>query len=106
MARSRRRSRGNLTDAAFIDEFDEQDDLHRVKYDSGQTTPSLAVIIIVANITGRNPSELDPLSESINPDAVDALFAADRSSVSQLTFQYSGCEITVGTDGVVEVVGG
>lgn len=95
-----------LTDAAFIDEFDEQEGLYRVKYDSVQATPSLAVITVVSNITGRDPSELDPLYESIDADALDALFTADMSSVSQLTFQYSGYEITVGTDDVVEVVSG
>lgn len=96
----------SLTDAAFIEEFDEQEGLHRVKYDSDQATPSLAIITVVANITGRDPWELEPLHESIDADAVDALFAADGSSVSQLTFQYSGYEITVETNDVVEVVAG
>lgn len=96
----------DLTDAAFIDEFDEQEGLYRVKYDSVQATPSLAVITVISNITGMDPLELDPLYECINVDALDALFTADISSVGQLTFQYSGYEITVGTDDVVEVASG
>lgn len=96
----------SLTDAAFIDEFDEQEGLCRVTYDPVHASTSLAVITAVANITGRDPSELEPLQESIDAEAVDALFAADGSSVSQLTFQYSGCEITVEPNDVVEVVAG
>lgn len=94
----------DLTDATFIDEFDEQEGLYRVKYDSAQATPSFAVITVVSIITGEDSLELDPLYESIDGDALDALCAADRSSVCRLTFQYSGCEITIGTDEIVEVV--
>lgn len=96
----------DLTDIAFIDEFEEAEGLYRVKYDSSQTRPSFAVITIVSNVTGIDPLELDPLYDSIDGDALDALCTADHSSVSRLTFQYSGCEITVKTDGVVEVVAG
>lgn len=94
----------DLTDAEFTYDFDEQEDLYRVTYDSGQASPTLAVLTVVSNITGIDPLELDPLSESIDTDALDAQFTADVSSVSRLTFQYSGCEITVGTDDVIEVV--
>lgn len=93
-----------LTDAAFIDEFAEQEGLHRVKYDSRQGSPSFTVITLVSKITGKNPLKLDTLHESIDVEALDALFAADGSSVGQLTFRYSGCEITVRTGGVVEMV--
>lgn len=97
-------SGSDLTDATFIDEFEEQEGLYRVKYDSVQATPSFAVITIVSDFIGRDPLELDPLCESIDSDALDALFTGVISSVSRLTFQYSGCEITVGTDDIVEVV--
>jgi hypothetical protein len=99
-------SEWDLTDAAFIDEFDEQEGLYRVKYDSDRATPSFAVITVVSNIVGRDPLELDPLYESVDGDALDALCTADLSSVSRLTFQYSGYEITVGTDDVIEVLTG
>ena len=92
------------TDTAFIDEFDEHEGIYRVKYDSGHASPSFAVITIVSKVTGTDPLELDPLHDSIDGDVLDALCTADRSSVSQLTFQYSGCKITVGTDDTVEVV--
>ncbi|GAA0510740.1 hypothetical protein SAMN04488066_10978 [Halorubrum aquaticum] len=96
----------DLTDTAFIDEFEEREGLYRVKYDSGQATPSFAVITIVSKITGIDPLELDPLYDSIDGDVLDALCTADLPSVSRLTFEYTGCEITVGTDDVLEVVAG
>lgn len=96
----------DLTDTEFIDEFDEQEGFYRVKYDSGQATPSFAVLTIVSIVTGIDPVELDPLYESIDGDVLDALCTANLSSVSRLTFQYTGCEITIGTDDIVEVVAG
>lgn len=94
----------DLTDAEFTYEFDAQEGRYRVAYDSVDATPSLAIITVVSTITGKDPVDLDPIHESIDPDALDALFTAEFSSVNRLTFQYCGYEITVGTDDVVEVV--
>lgn len=96
----------DLTDTAFIDEVEEQDDRYRVTYDPEHVTPSLAIITVVSKITNTSPLKLDPLYETIDGDAVDTLVTADRSSVSQLTFQYRGYDITVGSDAVIEVVAG
>lgn len=93
----------DLADAAFIDEFEDQEGRYRVTYDSDRATPSFAVVAVVSNITDTDPLALDPLYESIDPDALDALVAADNRLLSRLTFQYSGYGITVGTDDVVEV---
>lgn len=92
----------DLTDATFIEEVDDQKRRHRVKYDPGQVTPSVAIIAIVSNITGTDPLELDPLYDAIDFDALDTLFTADMSSVSRLTFWYSECEITVRTDDLID----
>ena len=94
----------DLTDTAFVDEFEEQEGLYRVKYDSGQATPSFAVLTIISKVTGIDPLELDSFYDSIDGDALDALCTADPSSITRLTFQYNGYEITIGTDDIVEVV--
>lgn len=94
----------NLTDHAFIDELVEQEGLYRVKYDPARATPSFAVITVVSKITERDPLELDPISESIDGDALNALCTADSSSGFRLTFPYCGCEITIRADDVFEVV--
>lgn len=77
-----------------------------MKYEPVQTMPSLAVITFVSNITGRGPLELDPLQESIDSDALNSMFTSNMASAIQLTFQYSSCEITVDTTGVITVVSG
>ncbi|WP_435098474.1 HalOD1 output domain-containing protein [Halorubrum sp. N11] len=96
----------DLTDIAFIDESKQHGDFYRVKYDSGQTTPSFAVLTIISKVTEIDLLDLNPLYDSIDGDALDALCTADLSSVSRLTFQYHGCKITIGTDDVVEVIVG
>lgn len=95
----------NRTESVFIGEVDEQGNL-RMKYDPIQTMPSVAVFTAVSNITGRDPLELDPLQESIDCDALNSLFTSNQATAIQLTFQYSRCEITVDTTGVITVASG
>ena len=96
----------DLTETPFIDELEEQKGFYRVKYDSDQATSSFAIITIVSKVTGIDPLDLDQLYDCIDGDALDALCTADCDSVTQMTFQYNECEITIGTDGIVEVVAG
>ncbi|WP_299331457.1 HalOD1 output domain-containing protein [Haloplanus sp.] len=95
-----------LTDAAFVDGFDERDGQYRLTYDATRAAPSFAVVSVVSTVTGVDPLELDPLYESIDGDALDALFPADCPSGNRVTFQYSGCEITVRSGDVIEVTPG
>lgn len=94
----------DLTDAVFTDVTDGEEGSYRGKYDAGQASPSFAIIMAVSNVTELDPLELDPLYESLDTDALDALFTAERSSVDRLTFRHCDCDITIGTDHVVEVV--
>lgn len=60
----------------------------------------------VAEQRGVDPVELPPLYESIDPDALETLFApaGTRSrNAGRVTFEYAGCRVTVGTDGTVLV---
>lgn len=94
----------DLADADFIEMFEAREGCYRVTYDPCRATPSVAIVAIISNITGKGPLELDPIYESIDSDALDALFTRKRPSVCRLTFQYNGFEITVGTDAIIEVV--
>jgi hypothetical protein len=61
-----------------------------------EETPSEAVVKAVAAVTGRSVTELSPLYETIDPDALDLLFS--RGFVQQsgtLTFTWNGCDVTV-----------
>lgn len=70
--------------------------------DPGES-PSAAVVSAVATATGRSTTSLDPLSRTVDADALDALVAhADSRSVS-VTFDYAGTTVIVDATGSVVV---
>lgn len=71
------------------------------------TSVSEEVVSAVAAARGRDPTDLDPLFEAIDPDALDGLYERDgfgraQSSV-RVEFTYCGCEVVVDVDGAVSV---
>ncbi|MFB6080702.1 MAG: HalOD1 output domain-containing protein [Haloferacaceae archaeon] len=61
--------------------------------------PSRTVIEAVANAENVDPRELDPpLYEVIDPEALDALFAAEDGTAPRVVFRYCGYEVTVDRD--------
>lgn len=79
-------------------------------YDVGRDErASEAVVAAVADASNRAPTDLDPLAEAIDPDALDALFA-DRYDGTPRTggstrFVFSDHEVVV-TDGSLVTVRG
>lgn len=65
-----------------------------------------AVVAAIADELGADPMELDPLHESVDPDALESIFR-DTSSATRdggtVTFESNGCAVTVGADGTVTV---
>lgn len=65
------------------------------------------VILAVAAATDVDPLDLDPLSEVIDPDALDALYERDEfgrsRSPEHVEFTYDGRRVVVGEDGSVTV---
>jgi hypothetical protein len=62
---------------------------------------SVDVIEAVAAREGVSPTELpEPLYESIDPDALDALF---QVGTGRVLFEYLSYEVTVTSDGDVEL---
>jgi len=65
-------------------------------------TLSTAVIAGIASQLSVEPTDLDtPLFEAINPEALDTLF---RDSTGAVTFRYENYDVTVHSDGRVELV--
>jgi len=66
---------------------------------------SEAVIDRIADVEGVDATELTPLYDVIDPDALDALVERSDSSGSPLTvdFSYHGYDVTVTGSGVVDV---
>lgn len=64
--------------------------------------PSVAVVETVGALTDRNPSTMDPLYDSIDPEVLDDLFGDRPSETATVWFRYLDCDVAV-TDGFVYV---
>lgn len=54
------------------------------------------VVLAVAEYTDREPTSLRPLEETIDTDALDALFSTPPGNgIESLTFVYEGCRISI-----------
>lgn len=64
-------------------------------------SPSHEIVDAVSSAEGVGPTDLPPLFEAIDPEALDALFRSDADV--EVTFDYQGYEVTV-RDGANVVV--
>ncbi|WP_049926553.1 HalOD1 output domain-containing protein [Halopiger goleimassiliensis] len=69
---------------------------------------SLALLVAVSSIRGVEPEELEPLSERIDPDALNALidhWRADRphSVEGSISFSFADCTVTISADGEIVI---
>ncbi|WP_342764845.1 HalOD1 output domain-containing protein [Haloferax sp. Atlit-4N] len=93
------------SDTQLRDEFEPT----RVWYDCERTEPvSEAVAAAVNQHTRRDPTELPPLTEHVDTDALDALFGRDtpgapRVTGASLEFDYADFVVTVESVGRIEV---
>lgn len=75
--------------------------------DESWERPSVYVPYAVAMATGRDLETLPPLYASIDPDALDALFAdrptGDERQGGEVTFPYDGVTVTLTADRDVRV---
>lgn len=71
-----------------------------MEYEIEQDEPvSTAVVRTVSAVEGREPCSLQPLSDVIDPDALDALFAPRHNDAPRsggwVSFGYSSCHVRV-----------
>jgi len=66
---------------------------------------SLRVIEALADATDTAPNELDPLYNTIDPEALDQLFRPDSSDEIRVTFEYGDSHVEIRGDGTVVVDG-
>ena len=82
-------------------------DTTRADYDWSSTSPSTAVIDTVATAVDTDPINMQPLYESVDPDALDTLIqsngaATERGTVT-VSFVFAGRQVTVHSTGEVVV---
>lgn len=74
---------------------------------AGDVPPSQRVPRRVASVLNVDVLELPPLYESVDPDALDGLFAnhdgLSRTRTGTVSFAYAGCTVFVDADGTVTV---
>lgn len=68
-------------------------------------TVSETVVAAVAEATGRDPLDLDPLYDVVDPDALDGLFDSrgTQPNSAEITFSMAGCRVVARGDGEVVV---
>jgi hypothetical protein len=68
---------------------------------------STVIAETIANHKGVDPANIEPLYTTIDPEALDALFAPRNDGTArttgQITFTHTGFEITVNSDRTVTV---
>lgn len=82
---------------------DPANDVYWTRYERGTDDPSIAVASVVATTLRREPFELEPLYEVVDPEAVNALFRSQKSTPSELAvqFQYEDCDVVVESETIV-----
>lgn len=99
----------NTDSNSSLGEYDPDANLYRIYYDDQVSEPVSTVIVkVVAALTDTPPTELEPLYEAINPDALNQLTAFDTPTDhhqvdSHVTFTFNGCQVTVFWTGTIEI---
>lgn len=85
----------------------DSDGIVRTNYDWSSTPPSTGVVEAVADASGRDPTALGPIYETIDPDALDKLIRSKRerrpAGDVSVSLTYVGYDVTVRGDGSVVV---
>ncbi|EMA07373.1 HalOD1 output domain-containing protein [Haloferax denitrificans] len=81
--------------------YDEATGAYRIDRDSSELL-STNVVLSIAAIEGVRPTQLPPLAQTIDPDALETVFG--RSDDALLSFSYAGYRVTLDALGSIEVV--
>lgn len=96
----------NLIDMSALDiEYNSETGTYQMHFSSTDYSSSTAVVLAVAAVTETDPLDLGSLNDRLDPECLDGLFAPQQYGTpraeGQVTFQFSGYEVTVHSDGVV-----
>lgn len=100
------------TDWEEIDEheilaYDSASNTYRATFDSSTDQGGLAIISVIAAISGTPPLELPPLYPSINTDAVESLLKNTTGNSApddpEISSTYEGYTVTIHSNGVIAV---
>ncbi len=96
----------NTTDCKDESESD-VDGVFRATYDWSTTKPSTGIIETITMTHDGGPTALDPLYDSVDPDALDAFFRlppeGSDAETATVSFVHAGYDVTAHSDGLVVV---
>lgn len=85
------------------DGYDPRTNTYRVTHDrSAGRSLALTVVDTVSALDGRAPTDCEPLHETVDPEALEALFAGTDAE-GYVRFEYLGHRVTVRATGEVIV---
>lgn len=90
-------------------EYDPETHTYRFNHDwTSDERVSTTIVYVVAALTNTPPTSIEPLYETVNPDALDHLFFPTTTegccrSDATLRFTFHDCDITVANDGSVVI---
>ncbi len=90
-----------------LESFERHDSsgVYRAGYDPETTPACMAVVATVAEATGVEPTEMEPLQETVEADALDELVRPEGITHGpvEVSFVFEGSAVTVASGGVVTV---
>lgn len=94
-----------MSNSTEVIEVELEKNTYRAEYDFATMAPCTAVVDLLQTITGVDCTDLEPLSEVVDPTAVNHLVGdgENRRSACTVTFCYQRLTITVQSDGTVTI---
>lgn len=97
-----------MTSNERTSEYDREPTVHSVRYRPDDGPLGTVIVKAVATVTGTPPTELDPLYDTIDPQALQRMYDTidefpDYDGDRSLTFAFGGCTVTVSWTGTVTV---
>lgn len=86
--------------------YQQDSETYRFEYDQDTTPASMAVVTALADVVDASPTEREPLHDTVDTDALDAVVRVRHPTNGDVhvTFSFEGYAITVHSYGIVEVV--
>lgn len=85
-------------------EYDPEAETYRTTFDSRGTDPSVEVVYALAEACDTDPTKLEPLSDVIDPQALDQLCRGQNcDSDGTVVFNYHRHKVRIESYGVIEV---
>lgn len=86
-------------EAAHSTDREERRRLRILEYDPGDGPIHPVVVAAVGSLLDVPPDELDPMFDSLDPEALDSLCRADPDARLRVGFVYHGCSVAIRCDG-------